>query len=149
MRVAAPLLLVPLLVACAPATPTPAPARVPVVLATPTTRVVTVTGAPTAAPAPPPAATATAAGVDYLALRTALLTPLGGLIVATRENSPARAGQRAAFDAAADRVGAAIQGDTSVNANRLHSAIVNAREAAARGDLAALERVRADLLMVR
>ena len=150
MRAAAPLLLVPLLVACAPAAPTPAPARAPVALATPTMRVVTVIGAPTAVPTPParPAPSPTA-GVDYVALRTALLTPLGGLIVATRENSPARAQQRAAFDAAAQTVEAAIQGDTSTNANRLHSAVVNTREAAARGDVAALERVRADLLMVR
>lgn len=118
-----------LLVACAPPVPTLAPTRAP---------------APTATTAPSPTA-----GADYAALRTALLTPLGGLIVATRDNSPTRAQQRAAFEAAAVQVDAAIAGDTSVNANRLHAAIVNTRDAAERGDLAALERVRADLLMVR
>lgn len=130
MRPLAPL-LVALVLACAPPAPTAPP--------------------PTATPAPIPTkpAPSPTAGADYVALRTALLTPLGGLIVATRDNSPTRPQQRAAFDAAAQTVEATISGDTSVNANRLHSAIANARDAAARGDLAALERVRADLLMVR
>lgn len=120
-----------LLVACAP----PAPTAVP-----PTA---TPASAPTA-PAPSPTA-----GVDYVALRTALLTPLGGLIVATRDDSPTRAAQLAAFESAAAPVDAAIRGDTSTNANRLHSAIVNTREAADRRDVQALERVRTELLMVR
>lgn len=120
-----------LLVACAPAAPTPPP--------------------PTAAPAPtkPAAAPSPTAGVDYVALRTSLMSPLGGLIVATRDDSATRASQLAAFNAAAEKVDAAIKSDMSVNANRLHSVIVNTRDAAIRGDVATLERQRAELLMVR
>lgn len=88
--------------------------------------------------------------VNYGALRGQLLAPLGALIVATRERNEAGiARQLYAFEAAADRVLPAIEGDMSINANRLHSVIVNTREAAARRDLASLEGQRRWLLEVR
>lgn len=104
---------------------------------------------PTPVPAKPTAAPTNTPGADYVALRTALLTPLGGLIVATRDQSATRAAQLAAFNSAAETVDRAIAGDMSVNANRLHSAIVNTRDAAARGDVASLETQRVELMAVR
>jgi hypothetical protein len=96
---------------------------------------------PTTTPAPTP--------VNYLAMRQALLLPLGALIVATRNDSPTRAQHLAAFNAEADKILPVIERDVSPNGNRLHSVIVNVREAAPRRDIASLEAQRMTLLEVR
>ena len=123
-------LLVPLLVACgaggggAGAAAAPAPTRAP--------------APPTATPRP-----------DYGALAGRLVEPLGPLIDAVRERSPTVLARRAAFDQAAEPVLVAIQGDVSVEANRLRRAIITIRDATGRGDAVALERERQLLLGVR
>ena len=86
---------------------------------------------------------------DYAQLRQDLVLPLGALIVATRGNSPNIPRHLSDFNAAAERVELVIATDMWVNANRLHSANVNVRDAAARKDLATLERERLGLLDVR
>lgn len=123
-------------VACSSAPPsaTPKAAAVP-------------TPVPTIAPKPGP--TATPAGPDYAKLKWELITPLSVLIVATRDKSPRVEQRLAEFNAAAERVEPAIAGDMSFNANRLHSSIVNVRDAVARKDLATLERERQDLIELR
>ena len=78
-----------------------------------------------------------------------LTRPLSALIVSVRDRSPTQAARLVEFNEAAEPVLAAIKGDTSVEANRLHSAVVNVREAALRGDVATLERERLTLLDVR
>lgn len=128
---------VPTLAPSVVATPLPAPTAVATSAPTVTAPLV-----PTTAAKAPPA-------TDYVKLRQDLMTPLGVLIVAVREKSPTADERLAAFNEAAGRVEPAIQGDLSINANRLHSAIVNVRGAAARKDLATLERERAGLLEVR
>ena len=75
--------------------------------------------------------------------------PLGPLIVAVRERSPTVLARRAAFDEAAEPVLVAIQGDGSVEADRLRRAITTVRDATGRGDAVALERERQLLLGVR
>jgi len=159
-----------LLVGCAAPVPTPTspPSAMPAPVARPTTAVNVTVASPvplaaaTMAPTPPPAAAAkpaqptapTAAAAvttpspDYMALRMSLLTPLGGLIVATREKSPQTPAFRAQFNTAGEKVLEAIKGDMSVNGNRLHSAVINTQEAASRGDLAELERQRLELLKI-
>lgn len=103
----------------------------------------------TPAPAPPkptPAPTA----INYGALRASLLAPLQSLIVAVRSNDAANSARFLRdFNAAADTVLPTIAQDMSPNANRLHSVIVNTRDAAARKDVATLERQRLELLDVR
>lgn len=110
----------------------------------------TVAPKPTAVPKPTVVPTTAAAkGPDYVAMRGKLLTPLGGLIVSVRTKSETRARHLADFNTAAVPILDAIKADMSVNANRLNSVIVNTRDAAARGDLATLERQRDELLLVR
>lgn len=130
-------------VACSPAPTTvrePTASPIAISMAAPT---VVPTVAPTAEAMRP------TAGPDYGKLKTELITPLGVLIVATRENSPRIDQRLAEFNAAAERVEPLIAGDMSVNANRLHSSIVNVRDAAARRDLATLERERQSLIELR
>lgn len=110
--------------------------------------------------APPPAsspraaagiamATARATAAHYAVMRNQLLTPLGALIVATRENSPRQAAVLTAFNAEADQILPVIERDISCNASLLHSAIVSTREAASRKDPASLEIQRRKLLEIR
>jgi hypothetical protein len=99
-----------------------------------------------AAAAPAPTATPRP---DYGALAWLLVVPLGPLIEAVRERSPTVLARRAAFDQAAEPVLVAIQGDVSVEANRLRSAVTTIRDATGRGDAVALERERQLLLGVR
>lgn len=95
---------------------------------------------------PTPAPTA----VNYTALRMSLLVPLQSLIVAVRSNDAANSARFLAdFNTAADTVLPAIAQDMSPNANRLHSVIVNTREAAAQKDVTVLEAQRRTLLDVR
>jgi hypothetical protein len=103
---------------------------------------------PTAAPVPTVAPTAApVTGRDYKAIRQPLLIPLGALIVATRAQQPSNAeAWLAAFNKAADEVLPAIEGDTSVDATRLRTAINDIRTTPA--DLAVLERSRALLLQI-
>lgn len=103
------------------------------------------TAAPTIAPAPAPTR-----APDYGALRGKLLPPLGALIAATRSRDSGNAAQfLREFNAGGDEVLAAINGDLSVNGNRLHSVVTNVREAATRGDADTMERMRLLLLDVR
>ncbi len=107
---------------------------------------------PTAVPAtvvPTAEAPKPTAGTNYVQLRGELLVPLGALIVTLRAKSGREAMHLAAFNEVAARVEPAIAGDMSINANRLHSSIVNTRDAAARKDLEELERIRLNLLDVR
>lgn len=126
--------------------PTTAPTAIPIVA--------TEVPAPTTVPTPPtvvaPATEVSQEPVrpDYVKLRQELILPLGALIVATRNKSPTAAQHLADFNVVAERVLPAIATDMSVNANRLHSVIVNVRDAAARKDLATLERERISLLEV-
>jgi hypothetical protein len=99
-----------------------------------------------AAAAPAPTATPRP---DYRAMAWRLVVPLGPLTEAVRERSPAVLARRAAFDQAAEPVLVAIQGDVSVEANRLRRAVVTIRDATGRGDAVALERERQLLLGVR
>lgn len=115
---------------------TPPPATSPPVLAP--TPVPPTPAPPTATPAP-----------DYAAMRQALLTPLGALIVSLRAGSDTLPAQSAAFESAAATVEPLIAEDLSANANRLHAVIGNTREALASRDLATLERQRLELLQVR
>jgi hypothetical protein len=89
------------------------------------------------------------AGPDYAKLKWQLVTPLSVLIVATRDKSPTTTARLAAFNEAAAQVEPSIASDMSFNANRLHSSIGNVRDAMQRKDVAALERVRLDLLEIR
>src|SRR5687768_9207241 len=125
-------LLIALALGCTSATPA-APT------ATPAPPPPTATPAPTSTPAP----TATAApvpGRDYKAIRQPLLIPLGALIVARRAGQPTAAAWLTEFNKAADQVLPAIEGDTSVDATRLRTAITDIR--AMPTDLQVLERSR-------
>lgn len=82
-------------------------------------------------------------------MKSALLPSLGGLIVAVRDKSNTAPRHLAEFNAAADKILPVIERDMSINANRLHSVIVNTREAATRADLASLESQRRTLLEIR
>lgn len=107
-------------------------------------RAASATPAPTALPTPR-SATATPPP-DYRGMALRLATPLSALIVAVRAGNPNQtaAGHLANFNAEADRILPAIEGDTSKPANMLHSAIVNVR--AHPGDLTELEQIRRSLV---
>lgn len=119
-----------LLSACsapAPVPTTPRPTAAPAATAKP---------APTATPQP-----------DYRAMRQALLTPLGGLIVAMRDRSDLTFHINA-FEQAARDVEPKIANDLSKNGNLLHSAIFNTRHGIETKNLQELEGVRRTLLEV-
>jgi hypothetical protein len=120
-----------LLVACSPAPPAPPTAPPPTVTPVPV---------PTTPPTP------IAAAVDYKALRQPLLIPLGALIVAVRARTPTTTYWLDQFNKAADQVLPAIDGDTSPNATRLRTSIMNVR--AMPDNLDALEKSRSDLLEI-
>jgi hypothetical protein len=91
--------------------------------------------------------TATTVRLDYVGLRTRLLTPLGGLIVAMRGDTGVQY-QVDAFEKVAHEIDPLIASDLSINGNRLHSAISNTRHAISTKDVSELESVRRLLLEI-
>jgi hypothetical protein len=138
-----------LLVGCAVAPPAPPATRAPALQ--PTAQVLR-TAVATLVPAPLSTGTSAAAGksasgpVDYKAICQPLLLPLGALIVAVRGKTPTTTYWLAEFNKAADKVLPVIEGDPSVNATRLRTAITNIR--AMPNNLQVLEDSRSSLLMV-
>lgn len=106
-----------------------------------------------AAPAEPTvqvAAVATATArpkANYAQHRTQLATALTSVLQQYRgRNVEGIRQMKALFQDRANAALASIEGDVSVDANKLHSAVVNAREAFAVDDAAHIERIRNDLL---